>query len=207
MNEYKSYRFVEQKITHSGIFKLDKASTPIGIITLKPDDKSLSKIGRFVSYKPHIMRMMIGDLAAEITSYSYGPRNYNSLQNAMDKFERDLGGFLETWGFSGDDLNPHFKNLLEKAKKDLMRNLSKCEKKMTYYDKKEMRRRTKLVDYLRDIFNEYTKLSSNDINRYIARLLIKCGIETGTHKIVFNKIDRALYRDIKRKARLDKDLV
>jgi hypothetical protein len=203
MNDEKSYHLAEQKITNSGLFKLNNASAPIGIITLKSDDKSLSAIGKYDRYAPHILRIMIGEISREISSHLYGPRDYNSLEKVMDDFENEFISFLsDKWDFRPEDLNPQYEAFVKKAKKSIKKNLSQFEKAMTRRDKKPTLRREQLVENIHSIIEKNTKFSATDINHYIAHLLIDCGIETGTHRTVFDKIDRQYYRY---KARLAKD--
>jgi len=186
---------IEHKITKSGILKLNSRLIPIGIFRLTAKDKSLTKKPEnFIKFSTHQLREVVECLALEIKDYLQGPRNYKSLENVMNYFENEFISFLDEWDFRPADLNPYSADLVKKAKKSIKKNLSQHENAMTRFDKKPTLRRKKMVENIHGIFEQYTKFSATDINHYIAHLLIECGVETGTHISVFNKIDRQHYR-------------
>jgi hypothetical protein len=185
---------LEQKILECGIFKRDDKSKPIGLIKLIPGKKTLSTTNKHLPYKPHILRSLISDLSHEIEKYCQDPRDKNLLNNLQDEFEKEFISFLKDWGLSSDNLNPHYAALIKKAKKYLHKELSGYEKDIRRLDTKDKARRGTMFYQMHRAFKEHTNINLTDINRYLAYILIACGIEKGSPKTVFNKTDRAFHR-------------
>ena len=185
---------IKQKILSTGVFKLDDRSNPIGIIKFTSKKVLSTKAGNYINHKPHKLKNLISDLSYEMVKYCRGPEDRNLLENFKDDFEKKFISFLEDWGFSPDDLNPHYAELIKKAKKNLDRELSGHAKNIERLRNKDTARRGTMIYWMHRAFKEYTQIKPTDINRYLAYILIACGLENGSPKTVFNKIDRAYHR-------------
>lgn len=145
-------RSIEEQILHSGIFKLnDKDEVqlpPKGIFKLTSKKDLSKRATNYISYKSHVMRNMVTDLAIEIKDYLRGPRTYNSLESVANDFENEFVEFLKSWDFSPEDLEPYCKKLVNKAKKRLKKHITPYDKKMSRWGMKESLRLVALVGSL-----------------------------------------------------------
>lgn len=196
----------EQKITGSGVFKLDERGRPEGIIKLAADKSLSTRPGNFTPCRRGDLQEMIAEIAREMAKYLTPPSDRDRLQELLDEFEGGLSSYLNEWGLKDiEELTPHRKKFVNKAKKIIRKSLSKGRKAPTKIlrkiDTKPSQRRDALIYSMHRLFECLKKSETpyrvTDCNHYIAYILKACEVESGDAVTVFKKIKQAHHRYLK----------
>lgn len=187
----------EHKILHSGIFKIDGKSNPIGIVKLTAKKSLFKGPSQFIPYQTIKLREMILDISFAITKREKTGQKGYSLNDLLIDFAKEFELFLDGWELSPKILKPHYDGLVNKAKKHIRKNelLLDYEKMVIRSETKNTARRDFMVYQIHNIFKEYTGIKVTDTLRYITYLLSACGIE-----IEFENIKKIYQRYIKPKS-------
>ena len=117
---------IEQKITGSGVFKLDERGRPKGIIKLAADKSLSTRLGNFTPCRRGDLQEMIAEIAREVAKYLTPPSDRDRLQELLDDFEGGLSSYLNEWGLKDiEELTPHRDKFVNKAKKIIRKSLGR----------------------------------------------------------------------------------
>lgn len=201
---------IEYKILHSGVFKLDGESNPIGIFRLQPKKKiPYTSSINVISYLKNTstLQTIISELAFEITrvpspggTSGFSPDGL--FEGMVNAFEDELIALFNWWELTPADLKLDRKSFMTNARKHLKKK--KCaglfdhKQRLDAFCAKDTRkdrhRRDYMVFNLSQLFMAFFPFKITDRLHYVSHLLIACGIEKGSHSQVFDRCRKSYDR-------------